>query len=470
MKNDVIPVVIFAYSRVDLLRRLLESLKNDEVPLLYFFSDGARNDFDKVKVEEVRKAINEVNWCNKVVFEHETNLGLGKSVLFGVTEVLSKHNAAIIFEDDLICVKGTYRYLTLGLVNYQNIDKVMSVTGWTHPQITPSNLGNLPYFDGKAECWCWGTWARAWKGMEMTTIEIYNKCFEKGIDIEKYGSDMPKMALEATEKNLWAIRWWYLHMLRGGLCLRPPHSLVETTGWDGRGTTITPAMMEWENPPLKNCPPVPSEYPKPIENEDCKILWRKAIDKGISNYTKLLKYEDEIKKIKHGIWMIPKLLTNTECEYLLLKAKEHSFKKANDSEKYGRYNKEVFIKNDDALYLIRTRFIAKFCKEHTTYFLLNNTTEILEFYNYQKGDYIKPHSDAPTQIAEMVFTNYTLVIYLNDGFEGGETFFSVEELKVKAEKGGAILFDQSLSHGGSEVLHGEKYILRLGVFVENLNN
>jgi 2OG-Fe(II) oxygenase superfamily/Glycosyl transferase family 2 len=466
MKKGIIPVVVFAYNRADLLRQLLESLKNDEIPLLYVFSDGAKNDVDKPKIQEVRSTINEIDWCEKIVIEQERNLGLGKSVLFGVSKVLSTHKAAIFFEDDLVCVKGTYKYLSTALTEYESSEKVMSVTGWTHPNILPSNLNEMPYFDGKAECWCWGTWARAWKGMEKSTLEIYNECYLNGVDVEKYGSDMPKMALEAEEKNLWAIRWWYFHLLKGGLCLRPPYSLVETTGWDGRGTTITPEMMEWKNPALRGCPSIPINYPIPTENINCPELWRSAIDKGDYDYSK--KEKRKIEKVKDGVWIVPSLLTSIECDFLLLKAKENTFNKANNAEKYGRYNQETYVKNEGILNLIRSRFNSETQQSRDISFKLSNTTEILEFYFYREGDFIKTHSDAPSKISETLLSSHTLVIYLNDGFEGGETYFADGNLKVKAPKGGAVLFDQSLNHGGSIVSKGEKYILRLGTFITNL--
>ena len=56
---------------------------------------------------------------------------------------------------------------------------------------------------------------------------------------------------------------------------------------------------------------------------------------------------------------------------------------------------------------------------------------------------------------------YTLLIYLNDGFEGGETVFYdnnfEETYRVKPEKGKALLFHIDLWHKASEILEGEKY-------------
>ncbi len=277
LKTQPIPVILFTYNRPDLLKQVLKSLEVENIPKLYIYSDAPAYSKDLLAVNEVRQMIKAIDWCETAITERKNNLGLGTSVKTGVSEVLEKFDAAIIFEDDLICVPGTYNYMTTAISYYANNSKIMSVTGWTHPSITPSNIGETPYFDGKSECWVWGTWARAWKGMDIPAIDIMNQCATEGINIEKYGTDMPKMATEAKTRNLWAIGWWYMHLLKGGLCLRPPFSLVEHLGWDGRGTTTTPQMTQWLNPPLKNCPPIPQNWPEPVEHPDCARLWRRAI-------------------------------------------------------------------------------------------------------------------------------------------------------------------------------------------------
>lgn len=276
--DAVIPVVVFAHRRPDTLAAVLECLRTDRIPLLYLFVDGAARAEHAAAVHTVREMAAAVDWCDCRVRCSEVNLGLGRSVKEGVTRVLQEHIAAILVEDDLVCVPGTYAYLCAALRHYRDEPAVMSVTGWTHPRVTPADTGNRPYFDGKGECWVWGTWRRAWVGMDRPALEIMEAARSSGIDIEHYGKDMPKMARQAASRNLWAIGWWYHHLLHRGLCLRPPWSLVEQICWDAeRSTTTEPDMKEWMNPPLRACPPIPQPWPKPLEHADCAPLWRAAV-------------------------------------------------------------------------------------------------------------------------------------------------------------------------------------------------
>ena len=270
-----IPVILFTYARPDHLRRTLDCLRENQVPLIYAFSDGPRTPDKASAVVEVREMLRVINWCKVVLCERETNLGLGRSILTGVTEVLSKYKAAIIFEDDLICVAGTYEYLCAALDQYQDDGRVMSITGWTNPLVTPGDVTDQPYFDGRAECWVWGTWARAWQGMEIDAKTLMKQCKDQGIDIYRYGADLVNMAKAELSQNIWAVRLLYLHILKKGLCLRPPWSMVEHIGFDVRATNASSAS--WlKNLPFKPCPSIPSQWPEPVEHPGCGRLHRKV--------------------------------------------------------------------------------------------------------------------------------------------------------------------------------------------------
>jgi GT2 family glycosyltransferase len=147
-----IPIILFAYARPDHLRKTLESLRANHVPVIYIFSDGPKTPEKEPAIKEVRKIIHEIDWCTTIITERETNLGLGKSILTGVTEILKNEEMAIVFEDDLICVPGTYAYLCAALEQYRDDIRVMSVTGWTHLLVKSKNITDQPYFNGRAEC------------------------------------------------------------------------------------------------------------------------------------------------------------------------------------------------------------------------------------------------------------------------------------------------------------------------------
>ena len=281
--TDTVPIALFAYSRPLHLARTLESLRANNLPLIYAFSDGPKTPHAAPAVAKVREIIKSVDWCEVIVCEREQNWGLGRSILAGVTSVLSRHDSVIVFEDDIECAPGTYVYLTGALEHYANNPMVMSVTGWTNPRVTPSDVTDKPYFDGRAECWVWGAWARSWVGMDQDAGTLVSECLKRGIDIFRYGADLPRMARLEEKRNIWAVRWVYLHMLRGGLCMRPPYALVENVGF-GELATNTGDNWEWPHVELSGCPPVPVQWPAAVEHQACPQLWRSVYGQTTLGY------------------------------------------------------------------------------------------------------------------------------------------------------------------------------------------
>lgn len=274
--NDVIPVVLFAYARPRHLARVLACVRENGVPLIYVFADGAKGPTDAAAVAETRAMLRAVDWAEVRLTERAENLGLGRNVLAGVSEVAAKHAAFIVWEDDLIAVPGTYAWVCAMLRRYAEDPRVMSVTAWTHPRVTPEDVGQEPYFDARAECWVWGTWARSWRGMaEETALRKLAAAEERGFAADAYGADLPAMAAEEQRKNIWAVRWLYHHFEHGGLCVRPPWSMVEHIGFDA-GATNAGGAGAWANPPLRPAPAAPASWPEVKEHPECRARWRAA--------------------------------------------------------------------------------------------------------------------------------------------------------------------------------------------------
>ena len=105
--------------------------------------------------------------------------------------------------------------------------------------------------------------------------------------------------------------------------------------------------------------------------------------------------------------------------------------------------------------------------------------EATNILNYQRGEEYKPHFDFITPIEEKapIFARElqtigqritTVLVYLNDGYEGGETEFPLLDWRFKGKIGDALIFwnlsqtgeGERLSwHAGKPVTKGEKWLL-----------
>jgi hypothetical protein len=274
---SAIPVALFAYRRPDLLARTLASLRGNGVTLIYAFSDGPRSEAEAPLVDEVRGVIRAVDWAEVHLTARATNVGLGPSVTSGISEVLRRHDAAMISEDDLEMAPGTVAWVTAALERYRDDARVFSVSAWTHPRVTPPTRDAEPHFSRRFSGLFWGTWARAWNGMEEGSAADRLRSFaERGGDPAEYGTDIPAQAAAEKQKNLWAVRFVAEHLLHGKLSVCPPWTLTEHIGYDPRASNAAQDPF-WHVRPDRAAPPVPREWPEPVEHPDVARLWRAAV-------------------------------------------------------------------------------------------------------------------------------------------------------------------------------------------------
>lgn len=92
-------------------------------------------------------------------------------------------------------------------------------------------------------------------------------------------------------------------------------------------------------------------------------------------------------------------------------------------------------------------------------------------YRYGEGQYFRPHRDVRMDLPGGGRTRHSLMIFLNEGFEGGRTRFFGRGAKGKnpvthqvvPAQGSAVVFDHLLLHEGQEVARGTKYAVRTDV-------
>lgn len=194
--------------------------------------------------------------------------------------------------------------------------------------------------------------------------------------------------------------------------------------------------------------------------------------------------EPKIVKHTHGDYVILEifnLLSPDECEQLIA----HALKKGmheSDVLSYGatsgtevnnnyRNSKTAWLPDDDHPLCKR---LAEFSQQITNIPIENQ--EMLQVAHYPPSGKFNEHFDACVYDDKDYcdkMNNYagqrrsTLLIYLNDNFKGGETEFVNIGLKVKPEKGKAILFwntdeneniIEKSKHRANPVENGEKWI------------
>jgi predicted 2-oxoglutarate/Fe(II)-dependent dioxygenase YbiX len=100
--------------------------------------------------------------------------------------------------------------------------------------------------------------------------------------------------------------------------------------------------------------------------------------------------------------------------------------------------------------------IDEYLQAHDLVRQLNLERSPLGILNYGVGGRYTTHRDSGPAHPERVLS---LLLYLNDDFEGGTTCFPSRDLEVRPVPGMGVLFDSSLAHSGEPVLRGRKFAM-----------
>lgn len=92
--------------------------------------------------------------------------------------------------------------------------------------------------------------------------------------------------------------------------------------------------------------------------------------------------------------------------------------------------------------------------------------ERFRFYRYRQGQQFAIHRDGSYRRSADEMSWMTLMVYLNEDFDGGETRFyplNAEPLTIRPQTGMALVFMHDRAHEGAPVLRGNKYVLRTDI-------
>ncbi len=253
------PILLFVYNRPEHVKRTLAALEQNILAKeseLFIYSDAARSPQDEASVTEVRKIIRTALPFFKQVniIERETNWGLARSIIDGVTTQINRYERVIVLEDDLIVAPYFLKFMNDALDTYQHEEKVghIQACDFTQDASLPDTF--LIKWTGS---WGWATWKRAWKYFnpdgKALLEELQRRKLTYTFDFNgKYG--YTRMLRRQTEgkNNSWAIRWNASLFLNDILSLNVGKSLVQNEGFDGSGTNCGGgnlyASRLWMNP------------------------------------------------------------------------------------------------------------------------------------------------------------------------------------------------------------------------------
>lgn len=240
------PIIIFVYNRADHFIETYNALaacKEAKISELFIFSDGAKTEAGREKVNEVRAAVNAVrnsgDFKSVTVTESPVNKGLAASVISGVTEVINNYGRVIVVEDDCKVSPFFLSFMNNALDYYKDNKKIGSIAGYT-PMIDLPDDYNKDIFAAYRSCSCtWATWKDRWQGVdwELKDIGDFYKSPSLIRRLNSNGSDRFIRLYRQTKSNgsSWSVRFG-AHLVKNNLLtVYPRFSYITNTGCDESG-------------------------------------------------------------------------------------------------------------------------------------------------------------------------------------------------------------------------------------------
>ena len=255
------PIIVFAYNRADHLRKTLTWLSQNELAtesVLYFLCDGVKpnaTDEQKQKVLDARKVAHELavvpTFKEVHIIERNDNLGLGKSIITGVTEIINKHGRAIVLEDDLETSPYFLSYMNQCLDHYEARKSVFSISGLSRPhpeRFYPKDYPYDVYVSLTHHPTGWATWADRWNQVDWNA-DLFEVVKQQPAMIEafrrvEYGEFDALLRLKERKQNLWSVRFGFAHFVNHAVSICPIVSYINHIGWDEEATNAT-GSSQW---------------------------------------------------------------------------------------------------------------------------------------------------------------------------------------------------------------------------------
>ncbi len=130
--------------------------------------------------------------------------------------------------------------------------------------------------------------------------------------------------------------------------------------------------------------------------------------------------------------------------------------------RYGNYNQNL-KKIDTLVNEIFAECHSRYVNDNASFFYLKNSDYINNlfseyfFRSYNQNDYYDWHIDTSQNVHHV----FSYILYLNEDFDGGETLFLNEKLKITPTKGSMLCFPCNITmlHKSTKIKSGQKNII-----------
>ncbi len=242
-KTDIAVALIF-FNRPDCLRTVFRSVADARPSRLYLIQDGARltHPNDQSQIEMCREIVSHVDWECQVIYDYsDINLGCGRRIFTGLTNVFAHEEYAAIIEDDIKIGDSFLPFCKELCERYKDDQRIQMISGMNHLGVYEESPYSYFFSRRGGAIWGWATWARCWNELEweLTPISIpyIQKCLKHLTWEHDFGKNLATWALDVRSKILhgnspsyWSLHFGFYATISNRINIVPKYNLISNIG------------------------------------------------------------------------------------------------------------------------------------------------------------------------------------------------------------------------------------------------
>ena len=229
-----IPCLIIAYSRLDGIKRLFESLPVEKIDSIYIAIDGPRTQNEIQKeiwdyvLDYTRSNNLEVN-----LWQRDVNLGIAVSMISAIDWFFENVECGIILEDDLVVSKDFFDFVDYNLIAIEEMPEIAMISG--NQFLTDANFDSI-YVTHYPQIWGWATWSKKWHLLKRGLLEevVFSPFNLKNSVVNFW--NIGSMRVHDGLIDTWDIPLARFMKLNSKICILPNCNLVTNLGFDSFST------------------------------------------------------------------------------------------------------------------------------------------------------------------------------------------------------------------------------------------
>lgn len=242
-KTDIAVALIF-FNRPDCFKEVFKAVSEARPSRLYLIQDGARlnRPDDPSKIKACREIVSHIDWECEVIKDYsDINLGCGKRIFTGLSNVFKHEEYAAIIEDDIKIGDSFLPFCKEMCERYKNDQRIQMISGMNHLGVYEESPYSYIFSRSGGAIWGWATWARCWNELEWELSPASNpyilNCLRAQTWQNSLGSSLANRVQEVRNKILqgnspsfWSLHFGFYAMLSNRINIVPKYNLISNIG------------------------------------------------------------------------------------------------------------------------------------------------------------------------------------------------------------------------------------------------